>query len=581
MPSSDDIRHRFIEFFTDRGHTRIPGASLLPDNDTTVLFTSAGMQPLIPYFSGRAHPHGRRLVNYQRCLRTSDIDEVGDASHLTCFEMLGNWSLGDYFKHDSLRWSLELLTDGFGLDRDGLCVTVFAGDDEVPFDRESYDRWLELGIPPERIHRYGREHNWWGPPGPHGPCGPDSEVFSWTGAGDPEGDPASDERWMEVWNNVFISFELTPHGGYRPLGQQNVDTGMGLERLTCVLQGVESVYDTDLFTSIRGRISELSEVPDERAERIVCDHLRAAVLLLGDGVRPSNTDQGYVLRRLLRRAIRHGRRLGASGPFVRAVGEAVVERYGSVYPHLLREREPILDALEDEEARFGRTLQRGLREIGRLVERRDEVDGRVLFGLFETHGLPPELTVEELRAHGVEVPGWRAAFERGRREHQERSRQGSRQRFTGGLADSGSGRVVRLHTATHLLGAALREVLGDHVHQRGSNITEQRLRFDFSHPERLSDEQLARVEEVVNAKIGEGLVVRRLELPREEAEALGAEREFGSVYPDVVSVYVIGEFSKELCGGPHVENTREVGRFRIVRQESSGAGVRRIRAVVE
>jgi alanyl-tRNA synthetase len=435
MVSSDDIRRVFIEFFTRRGHSQIPGASLLPDNDTTVLFTSAGMQPLVPYFSGGAHPRGRRLVNYQRCLRTSDIDEVGDDSHLTCFEMLGNWSLGDYFKRDSLGWSLELLTDGFGLDRDRLCVTVYAGDDAVAFDRESHDRWLELGMPPERIHRFGREQNWWGPPGPSGPCGPDSEIFYWTGEDDPEGDPESDERWMEVWNNVFIAFELTPDGVCRPLGQHNVDTGLGLERLTCLLQDARSVYDTDLFSSIRLRVRELSRVADERAERIVCDHLRAAVLLVGDGVRPSNTDQGYVLRRLLRRAIRQGRRLGIAGSFVRSVCEAVIERYASVYPHLGDQRQEILAVLDGEELGFSRTLQRGLREIDRLVERSDHVDGRVLFGLFETHGLPPELTVEELRAHGVEPEGWREEFERCRREHQQRSRQGSQRKFSRGPAD--------------------------------------------------------------------------------------------------------------------------------------------------
>ena len=425
MLSSDDIRRVFIEFFTRRGHSKIPGASLVPDNDTTVLFTSAGMQPLVPYFSGGAHPGGRRLVNYQRCLRTSDIEEVGDDSHLTCFEMLGNWSLGDYFKCDSLGWSLELLTEGFGLSRERMSVSVYDGDDDVPFDRESHDRWLELGFPPERIHRFGREQNWWGPPGPSGPCGPDSEIFYWTGEGAPEGDPESDERWMEVWNNVFIAFELTPDGSYRPLGRHNVDTGMGLERITCLLQGARSVYDTDLFASIRERVRGLSAVADERAERIVCDHLRAAVLLAGDGVRPSNSARGYVLRRLMRRAIRQGRRLGIDGPFVRSAGEAVIERFGAVYPHLGEQRDEILAVLDGEEAKFGRTLKRGLREIDRLVERREHVDGRILFGLFETHGLPPEVTVEELRAHGVELEGWREEFERCQREHRQRSRRGS------------------------------------------------------------------------------------------------------------------------------------------------------------
>jgi alanyl-tRNA synthetase len=469
---------------------------------------------------------------------------------------------------------------GLGLDRDHLCVTVYAGDDVVPFDQESHDRWVELGISPQRIHRFGRGQNWWGSPGPDGPCGPDSEIFYWTGHGNPQGDPESDERWLEIANNVFISFELTPDGDCRPLGRHSIDIGMGLERLTCLVQGVGSVYDTDLFTPIRRRVQELSTDPDERAERIVCDHLRAAVLLIGDGARPGNTDQGDVLRRLLRRAIRQARRLGITGSVVRPVGEAVLDRYDPIYPHLRRHREQILDELEREEARFGRTLRRGLREIDRLAERVENIDGAALYRLFETHGLPPELTVEELRAHGIDLRDWHDGFERAQREHQDRSRAGSRQKFAGGLADSGSERVVRMHTATHLLGAALRQVLGDHVHQRGSNITQERLRFDFSHPERLTDEQLARVQEIVNAKVAEGLDVRRLELPRTEAERLGAEHEFGAAYPDTVSVYVIGDFSKEFCGGPHVENTRQVGGFRILGQQSSGAGVRRIKAIV-
>ena len=425
MLSSDDIRFTFLDFFSRRGHTVIDGASLVPDGDDSVLFTSAGMQPLVPYFSGRAHPHGRRLVDFQRCLRTSDIDEVGDPSHLTCFEMLGNWSLGDYLKTESLGWSLELLTDGLGLDVERLCVSVFAGDPHAPFDQRSFDRWLELGIPPARVFPCGREHNWWGPPGPDGPCGPDSEIFYWTGDGPPQGHPASDPRWVEIWNNVFIAYEQTPDGTLRPLSEHNVDTGMGLERIACVVQGVASVYDTDLFRPIVDRVRDLGAEPDERSERIVADHVRSVVLLIGDGVVPSNTGRGYVLRRLLRRAIRRGRHLGFGDPFLREVGGTVIGRFAGVYPHLDVERERIGEVLDAEERRFGRTLRRGLREIDRLVRGGTPITGQVLFELFETHGLPPELTVEELRDRGVHVAGWEGAFERRRHEHRERSRRPS------------------------------------------------------------------------------------------------------------------------------------------------------------
>jgi alanyl-tRNA synthetase len=404
MLTSDEIRRSYVDFFTRRGHTEIPGASLIGDGDT--LFTIAGMQPLIPYFSGSPHPAGRRLVDYQRCLRTVDIDEVGDASHLTCFEMLGNWSLGDYFKRESLGWTLEWLTEVLGIDRSRLSVTVFAGDEQVPFDGEARDRWLELGISAERIRALGREENWWGPPGPDGPCGSDSEIFYLTDGGE----------WMELGNNVFIAYEQMPDGEIRPLAQRNVDVGLGLERITCLLQGVDSVYETDLFTGILGVVRGLASVGDVRAERIVCDHVRSGVLLIGDGVLPSNRDQGYVLRRLLRRAIRQGRVLGIDGPFLRELGESVIERYRSVYPQL---DAAILEVLEGEERRFARTLKRGLREIKRL----EHVDGRELFRLFETYGLPPELTLEEL---GVSVDRWRESFDRAADDHRERSRRDPR-----------------------------------------------------------------------------------------------------------------------------------------------------------
>jgi alanyl-tRNA synthetase len=580
MLSSDTIRQTFIEFFAARGHTPIDGASL-PADDRTVLFTSAGMQPLIPYFSGVPHPAGRRLVDWQRCLRTSDIDEVGDEVHLTMFEMLGNWSLGDYGPHESLAWSLELLTDGFGLDPARICVTVFAGDEQVPFDQAAHDRWTSLGIGPDRIFRYGREHNWWGPPGSHGPCGPDSEIFYWVSDGEPMSEPALDDRWLEIWNNVFITYELTPDGRYLPLAQPNVDTGMGLERIAALLQQVGSVYETDLLAPIMDVAQRLTGRRDApvSALRIVCDHLRAATFLAADGVRPSNVEHGYVLRRLIRRAIRHGRLAGVNGDLTGSVAIAVIDRFGATYPHLARQRDQILDALQTEERTFSRTLERGLRELRRLLEQGDPIDGSALFWLFETHGLPPEVAVDELRHHGVDPGDWSPGFERAQHRHQQRSQTGAGERFAGGLADH-SERAVRSHTATHLLGGALRQVLGDHVHQRGSNITDERLRFDFSHDARLTDEQLARVEEIVNRAVDEDIPVVGEAMPRDQADRLGAEREFGHRYPDVVSVYTIGELSKEFCGGPHVPSTGAVGRFRILKQESSGAGVRRIRATV-
>lgn len=579
MLSSHAIRRTYVEFFTRRGHTQIVPSSLIPD-DSSVLFTSAGMQPLIPYFSGAPHPRGRRLVDWQPCVRTSDIDEVGDESYLTLFEMLGNWSLGDYFATESLSWTLELLTGAFGLEETRLAVTVFKGDDEIPFDQGAYDRWRELGIPRERIFRYGREHNWWGPVGTHGPCGPDSEIFYWTGEQCPVSEPALDDRWLEVGNNVFISYELAPDGTYRTLPQRNVDVGMGFERIVCLLQDRRSVYETDLFAPIMALVSELTGGGEERARRIVCDHLRAATFLIGEGVTPSNVDRGYVLRRLIRRAVRQARLAGASDDLGARVADAVIDRFEDAYPYLGTQRTLIKDVLNSEEQKFAATLTRGLREIRKLVDSNARIDGRRLFWLFETHGLPPEVSAEELSRHGVDVADWQRAFGAAEQAHQQISRKGAQQRFAGGLADR-SDRTVRLHTATHLLGSALRQVLGAHVHQRGSNITEERLRFDFSHDSRLSDQELAAVETLVNQAVADDLDVTRLELPRDQAEALGAEREFGQRYPETVTVYTIGEISKEFCGGPHVQRTGQIGPFRLLKQESSSAGVRRIRATVD
>jgi alanyl-tRNA synthetase len=581
MLSSEEIRRIFIDFYVEHDHTEITGASLVPSGDNTVLFTSAGMQPLVPYFDGVPHPAGARLVNVQRCLRTVDIDEVGDDTHLTLFEMLGVWSLGDYYKREAIGWSVDLLTQRLGFDAGRLCATVFAGDADVRFDAEAYERWIEQGLRPERIHRYGREENWWGPPGPTGPCGPDSEIFHRATATSPSDGPALDPRWVEIWNNVFIEYRLDDAGRLTPLRQRNVDTGVGLERLTSALQGVESVYETDLLRPIVDAVRQLASVEDRRAERILTDHARAAVMLIADGVLPSNTDRGYVLRRLIRRAIRQADRLDINGEFFGQLAACVIDRLGSVYPHLPAHQDQISAVLLEEEQRFSGALTRGLREVERLAAAGGEIDGAQLFWLFETYGLPPEQTIEELRNYGFGEFDWEPGFERARRDHRERSRSGSAQRFAGGLSDPRSERVVRMHTATHLLGAALRQVLGGHVHQRGSNITDERLRFDFSHDRSLTDPELRQVEQIVREQVAAAHPVVRLEMSQDEASRLGAEREFGSVYPAVVSVYVIDEFSKEFCAGPHVADTSQVGHFRILNQESSGAGVRRIRATVD
>jgi alanyl-tRNA synthetase len=427
MLSSDEIRRIFIDFYAERGHAEIDSASLVPAGDNTVLFTSAGMQPLVSHFEGVRHPQGTRLVNVQRCLRTVDIDEVGDDVHLTFFEMLGAWSLGDYYKHEAIGWSVELLTHGFGFERDRISATVFGGDAEVAFDREASDRWTELGFARERIYRYGRKENWWGPPGPAGPCGPDSEIFHSAHGEPPSGDPANDPKWVEIWNNVFIAYRLDDSGALSPLPQRNVDTGVGLERLTCVLQGVGSVYDTDLILPIVDAVRRLAREGNERAERIVSDHVRAAVMLIADGVLPSNTDRGYVLRRLIRRAIRQADRLGITDEFLGGLAESVIERFGSAYPHLPVSSDQISHVLQAEERRFSGALARGLREVQRLAARGRPIDGDDLFWLFETHGMPPELTVEELRGLGIGVSDWHTRFDRARIDHRERSRSGAQQ----------------------------------------------------------------------------------------------------------------------------------------------------------
>jgi alanyl-tRNA synthetase len=584
--TSSELRARYLAFFAERGHARIPSASLVPANDPTVLFTTAGMHPLVPYLLGAPHPAGRRLVNVQKCVRTGDIDAVGDDTHLTSFEMLGNWSLGDYGRDEAIAWSFELLTGErwLGLPLERLGVTCFAGDGEVPADDASAALWRGLGVPPARIARLPRDDNWWGPAGLTGPCGPDTEIFYWIGdAPAPEVLDVRDPRWVEIWNNVFMSYERTPAGDTVPLPRANVDTGMGLERTLVALGGLGSVYEVDtvapLLAELRGLAGPRGD--RERELRVMTDHLRAACLLLADGVGPSNKDRGYVLRRLLRRAILFARRLELPGGWHRRAVDRTAAMLGGAYPELARDPGALADAIGDEVARFERSIAQGLRVLGK----RPVIDGEVAFDLFQTHGFPFELTRELAEAAGgrVDEDGFRAALER----HRALSRTTASGAFRGGLADH-SAEIVRYHTLTHLLLAALRAELGDHVVQRGSNLTRDRLRLDFSHGDRLSPAQLERVRARVQGWLARDLGVEHAVMPAAEALALGALGAFGEKYGDVVSVYTIADratgevVSRELCGGPHVRSTAAelTGRFEILREHAISAGVRRIKAVL-
>ena len=605
--TAQELRQKYIEFFRSHQHAEISGKSLIPENDPTVLFTTAGMHPLVPYILGEPHPAGERLVNVQKCIRTGDIEEVGDESHLTFFEMLGNWSLGDYFKDGAIRMSWEFLTSPqwLGIDPDRLSVTVFAGDDDVPRDDESATTWQEVGIPKERIHYLGRKDNWWGPAGQTGPCGPDSEMFIDTGIpGTPESRPGvSDGKYLEIWNDVFMQYNKTGDGTYEPLKRTCVDTGMGVERTIAILQGKRSVYDTEVFQPIIKTIEELTGLrygahtagnesttgdatPEtDRSIRIIADHVRTATFILGDDnpTVPSNVAQGYVLRRLIRRAMRHGRKLGLDGEFLQKPARVVIEIYSGFYTGLARAAATILEELQKEEERFLKTLQNGEREFEKMLPNllkgsRREIPGRLAFKLYDTYGFPLEITEELAAEHDLTVDreGFEAAFDK----HREKSKLDTNQTFKGGLADR-SDHTTALHTATHLMHQALRDVLGDHVSQKGSNITPERLRFDFSHPDKMTPEQVARVEQIVNEKIAADLPVSVATSTLEEAKAAGALAFFGDRYDEVVKVYSIGDFSKEVCGGPHVEHTGTMGRFRILKEQSSSQGVRRIKAVLE
>lgn len=589
--TSDQLRTLFLKFFEQKGHKVIPSASLIPENDPSVLFTTAGMHPLVPYLMGQAHPAGKRLTDVQKCLRTGDIDDVGDSSHCTFFEMLGNWSLGDYFKEESIAWSYELLTgeEWLGIDKDRLYFTCFAGDDNAPRDTESHDLWVKMGVDPSHIFYLDAKHNWW-IPGTTGPCGPDTEIFFDTGKPkcSPDCSPACDcGKYLEIWNNVFMQYYKDAEGHVTPLAKKNVDTGMGLDRTIATLQGAESVYDTDGFAPIIARIAELSgkdykdSAETVKAFRIIADHIRSATFILGDprGVTPSNVDQGYILRRLIRRAIRYAMQIGIPENSLCKVADAVIERYGEVYPELKENREKIMGELAQEEIRFQRTLKKGMKEFERMKSgfTDGKIDGVTAFHLYDTYGFPIEFTEEMARDNGLSVD--RAGFEAAFAEHQNKSKQGAEQRFKGGLVDDNE-TTAKLHTATHLLQAALRKVLGDGVAQKGSNITTERLRFDFSFERKMTPEEIKRVEELVNEAIKADVPVTCEEMSVDEARAQGAIGLFGDRYGEKVKVYTMGGFSKEICGGPHASHTGELGTFKIKKEEASSAGVRRIKAVL-
>lgn len=591
---SNELRELYLEFFKSKGHAVIPSASLIPENDPTVLFTTAGMHPLVPYLLGEKHPAGTRLTDVQKCVRTGDIDEVGDFSHCTFFEMLGNWSLGDYFKKEAISWSFEFLTSEkwLGIPKEKLFFTCFAGDEHAPRDEESFNYWREQGVEESHIFFLPKENNWWGPAGITGPCGPDTEMFIDTGkpACGPDCSPACDcGKYLEIWNDVFMQYNKQEDGSFIPLEKQNVDTGMGLDRTICILQGKKSVYDTDVFTGILAKIAQLSgknygdSEEITRAFRIVADHIRCATFILGDtrGVTPSNTDQGYILRRLIRRAIRFAGNLGIAEGQLHLIAQQVIDQYNAIYPELEANRDTIINELNLEEERFQKTIKQGMKEFDKLITYLKDtvIPGKSAFRLYDTFGFPVEFTVELAQEKGftVDMEGYEAAF----KKHQELSHAGAEKKFSGGLADT-SVETAKLHTATHLLNAGLKKILDDpNIQQKGSNITAERLRFDFNFPRPVTKEELAKVEEYVNAAIVAAVPVVCTEMSVEEAKNSGATGVFESKYGEVVKVYNIEGWSKEICGGPHASNTSELGTFKIKKEQSSSAGVRRIKAILE
>ena len=617
MISSKELRQKYLDFFKSKGHEILPSASLIPENDPTVLFTTAGMHPLVPFLIGEKHPAGSRLANVQKCVRTGDIDETGDLSHLTFFEMLGNWSLGDYFKKEAIEWSWEFLASPkwLGLDKKKLAVSVFAGDKDAPKDEESAAIWKSLGVPDDRIAYLPKKNNWWGPAGQTGPCGPDTEMFYWKGLAQefpPAGsNPENDEdNWLEIWNDVFMQYNKTKEGKFESLKQKNVDTGMGLERTLMVLNGKADVFQVDTFWPIIQKIQDITgreyieskEVT--RSMRIVADHIRTATMIIGDdrGIAPSNVDQGYIVRRLIRRAVRHGRLLGLKENFTSHIAEEVIRIFGDIYKEVARNKKFVITEMAAEETKFRDTVEQGLKEFEKLVagfkiafektgQAVKEISGKQAFKLYDTYGFPLEMT-QELAAENnltVDVTGFNDAF----KKHQELSRAGAEQKFAGGLADH-SEMSTKYHTATHLLQATLQKVLGPHAIQRGSNITQERLRFDFTQPQKMTAEEIKQTEDLINAAIKKDYPVSWQEMPFEKAKELGAIGLFEDKYQSLVKVYTVGDtkqkaeadpksatYSREVCGGPHVEHTGTLGKFKIVKEEAVSAGVRRIKAILE
>ena len=578
-----NLKDMYIDFFVRHGHVQIPSSPVVPENDPSVLFNTAGMQPLIPYLLGEPHPMGTRLCDYQKCIRTNDLDNIGDTYHHTFFEMLGNWSLGDYFKKEAISWSFEFLTKVLNIPLNRLAVTVFAGNEYIPFDKESYELWKQMGISDERIAKIS--DNFW-IAGETGPCGPDTEMFYFRSDDEvPEKFDPDDDRWVEIWNDVFMQYYKDNNGNISELPKKNVDTGMGLERVVAVLEGVTDNYKSSVWKDVISLIEEISgKKYEENPEsmRIIADHIRTAVFISADksGIKPSNTDQGYILRRLIRRAIRHAKKFGIdiNTNFEEVIASKIIDKYAKYYNELVENKDIVLEVLKNEKNKFCRTLEKGLKEFEKIASKNCDIDGITAFHLFDTYGFPLELTVELAKEKGlnVDVQGFNNKF----KEHQELSRTASIGKFKGGLASTGE-IETKYHTATHLLNAALKEVVSKDCHQKGSNITSERMRFDFSLDHKLSDEEKKKVEDLVNKWINDGLDVTVKEMTKEDAIKSGAECMFIEKYPDIVTVYSIGNVSHELCGGPHVKNTSELGHFKIIKEEASSAGIRRIKAVLE
>ena len=576
-----NLKDLYINYFVSKGHKQIPSAPVVPENDPSVLFNTAGMQPLIPYLMGQPHPYGTRLVDYQKCVRTNDLDAIGDTTHHTFFEMLGNWSLGDYFKNESISYSFEFLTKVLNIPIERLAVTVYAGDKNIPFDEVSHNKWLSLGIPEKRIARTVEDNFWIA--GTTGPCGPDTEIFYFRSNDEiPEVFDPEDDRWVEIWNNVFMEFYKDENGNVTELPKKNVDTGMGYERATAVLEGVLDNYTSSVWKDVIDLISDIAKKPyigNEESMRIIADHIRTAVFISADpaSIKPSNTDQGYILRRLIRRAIRHAKKLeiDISSDWEQKIAKLIINKYQKYYSELTENESVVLEVLKNEKEKFNRTLEKGLREFNKVSNK--DIDAETAFHLYDTYGFPIELTEELARDAKIKVDtlGFKERF----KKHQELSRTASAGKFKGGLAGN-SEIETKYHTATHLLNAALKVVVDKNVHQKGSNITDERMRFDFSYDHKLTDEEKQKTEDLVNEWIKEGLDVTVKEMSKSEAINSGAECMFIEKYPDIVTVYSIGNVSKELCGGPHVKNTSELGHFKITKEEASSAGVRRIKAVL-